>query len=108
MQREKLTLNPILIFFLVLFLVPVFWAIRGANPERFSVIENRTLAEFSLEDRLLFSAVKQLARGDLKSFSEVVDTQFHKRAFQNDFAKAVSDQFPCAFKLCRLQKPSTG
>jgi len=48
MQREKLTLNPILIFFLALFLVPGFWAIRGANPERFSVIENRTLAEFSL------------------------------------------------------------
>lgn len=104
MQREKLTLNTILIFFLVLFLVPLFWAIRGANPERFSVIENRTLAEFSLEDRLLFSAVKQLARGDLKSFSEVVDTQFHKRAFQNDFAKAVSDQFPLRIQAVQASK----
>ena len=93
-----------LLFFLVLFSVPVFWMIRGENPQQFSIIESRKLDSFSLSNRLLFSSLERFIRGEPEMAKAVINEQFIQRSFQQDAEKAASDQFPLRIQAIQLSK----
>jgi len=94
MPNKNRSIPILILFFIVIFIVPVYWLVRGDNAATRSVIEARKLEKFSLLDHGYYSALTDLLDGNPKTLVDVIDKQFLQRNFQSDFENATSDQFP--------------
>jgi hypothetical protein len=104
MRPRKIFNLTLLLFFLALFSVPVFWIIRGENPQKRSIIEGRELVQFSFNDRGFLPALKSLLQGHPAAARTVFFEQFFNRIFQQDLEKAASDQFPLRIQAIQISK----
>lgn len=94
MKNKKSSNQIVILFFIILYSVPIFWFARGDEQISRSVIEGRKLNKFALFDRGYYSALSDLIHGNPRTTIDVINMQFVQRNFQTDFENAASDQFP--------------
>jgi len=93
-----------LLFCLLIFTVPVFWALRGNNPQGFSLIENRNLQQFNPKDYALSRVVGSLLRKNFASARESFRGLFTDRSDQVRIEQAASDQFPLRIDMIKAAR----
>lgn len=116
LSSNRGTMHPIkiynlslILFFLVLFSVPVYWVIpKESNQQALSLIEARSLEEFSNTGGNLETEVTEVIRKEPKNAIEKIFDryvgQFLNRSLQTVIEKSASDGFPQRLSAISLSK----
>jgi len=94
----------LVLFCLAIFSVPLFWTIRGNNPDQFSLIEYRNLVQFNAKDYVLRNLIGSLFRGSFSSARESLVNLAIERNDQKRLEVVVSDQFPLRIDMIRIAR----
>jgi len=91
-------------FLLIIFAVPIFWGIRGNDPQDISIIEGRLLTRFTPRDYDLRKVAGRLRRGNVDAAEDALKNLINTRSDQVMIEKAASDQFPLRMPLIKSVK----
>lgn len=102
---EKTRLSLLMVFFtLFIFMVPLFWLIRGNDPNEWSLLEARKFEQFQFTALGIKTAFAELKTGDPQPAADLFTALLIDRAFQTQTEKAASDQFPLRSHAIKTSK----
>lgn len=94
-EKPRSTFSLLLVLFtLFIITIPLFWIIRGNDPNEWSLIEARKFEQFQFTALGIKTAFAELKNGDPQPAADLSSDLFINRAFQTQTEKAASDQFP--------------
>lgn len=94
----------VILFCLLIFSVPLFWVVRGNNPQGFSLIEYRNLVRFTTTDLDFRRFGGWLLRGNLENAGRSLDNLQATRSDQVRIEQAASDQFPLRIGMIKASR----
>lgn len=108
MKPVRFIKHILLLFFMLLFTVPVIWLVNPPVQESYSYVEGRSLASFpALPQPRFKTVIKRFLQLKPAAGLALLFNGFLDREYQHQFEAAASDSFRCACKRSGLPKPST-
>ncbi len=105
MKNIHIQFPQIFIFFLLIYLIPIYWLVNPDRTSKRSLIEGRSLIDFPTLQLIEFKlGVKRILQGKSVEANEIFFGQFFERTFQTSIEKATSDQFPMRMDAIHFSK----
>lgn len=104
-QFNKLNTYFLVLFFVIVFAVPIYWLTRSKSTPEVSVIEARTLAAMPAKSfPNLKTGVELIKQGEFSEGAKILYGLFTNSSFIQKVENAVSDQFPLRMPAIAFSK----